>query len=296
MHKVVFSIFENDRYMDLGIYQAGEEECVPGHMFGPSTRNHYLFHYVHSGKGKLISPDSTGTNVTREISAGQGFLIYPGQITTYMADYEDPWVYSWIEFDGLKVLPTLELSELSVDHPVWKSHNQEAHDAMKDYLFRIVHHSREESLEIIGLLYLFLSSLVKASRKSKPAAVTTLADFYVKEAISYFEQHYSEDISIEDTAAALGISRNYLSKIFQRIIGTSPREFLMRYRMNQAARLLCVTNAKIADISRRVGYENQLHFSRAFKTFFDVSPREYRNLHKLSPADSVQGTENQSLT
>ena len=32
MHKVVFSIFENDRYMDLGIYQAGEEECVPGHM------------------------------------------------------------------------------------------------------------------------------------------------------------------------------------------------------------------------------------------------------------------------
>lgn len=292
MDKVVFSIFKSDCFMDLGIYQAGKESCVPGHIFGPSVRNHYLFHYVHSGKGKLISPDSSGKNVTREITAGQGFLIYPGIITTYMADYEDPWVYSWIEFDGLRVPPALELSDLSLDHPIWKSHDEAAHKAMKDYLFQIVHHSEEENLEIIGLLYLFLSSLIKASRRSKPAAVTTLADFYVKEAISFFERHYSEDISIEDTAAALGISRNYLYKIFQRIVGTSPREFLLQYRMNQAAKLLCVSSEKIADISRRVGYENQLHFSRAFKSFFDISPREYRNLHKLS----MTGTESQNLS
>lgn len=282
MSDTVFSVFENDRFIDLGIYQAGEESCSPGHLFGPAVRNHYLFHYVHSGRGKLISPDSSGTNITREISAGQGFLIFPGEVTTYIADFEDPWKYSWIEFDGLKVSAALELSELDQDHPVWKSHDKEATDKMKDNLFRIVHHDREDTLEIVGMLYLFFSSLIKSSRRGQPAPASTLADFYVQEAISYFEQHYAEDISIENTAAALGITRNYLSKIFLRIVGTSPRDFLMQYRMNQAARLLCVTDLKIVEVSRRVGYQNQLHFSRAFRTFFGIPPREYRAKYKAT--------------
>lgn len=280
MNDVTFSVFKNERFMDLGIYQAGEESCVPGHVFGPAARNHYLFHYVHSGKGILMAPDEQGRNVTWQVKAGQGFMLFPGQVTTYVADAEDPWTYSWIEFDGLKIQPALEAMELRSSAPVWKSRDDQARETMIREMQTIVHHTDESILEITGHLYLFFASFCKAGTHAPVRPSSSLADFYVREAISFFELHYSENITIEETAAALGISRNYLAKIFRKIAGSSPQEFLMRYRMNQAAMLLSVSEEKIADIARRVGYENQLHFSRAFKSFFGVSPRAYRNSHK----------------
>lgn len=280
MENEIFSLFENDRFMDLGIYQAGEEQCVPGHVFGPAARNHYLFHYVHSGKGMLMHKNENGINVQKQIHAGQGFMLFPGEITTYVADEKDPWKYSWIEFDGMKVQPILEKMNLRAQDPIWNSYDDEAKASMIEELDYIIRHANDEILKITGHLYLFMDSFSKAGTCQIFSPATALADFYVQEAISYFEMHYSENISIEDTAAALGITRNYFAKIFKRIVGSSPKEFLMRYRMNQAAMLLCVSDEKISEIALRVGYENQLHFSRAFKNFFDVSPREYRNQHK----------------
>ena len=103
MSTVSFSIFPNDNFIDLCLYQYGKEQCDPGHSFGPATRNHYLFHYVLSGTGTLMADNSKGITQTYSVKSGQGFLIFPGQITTYFADQEHPWEYIWLEFDGLKV-------------------------------------------------------------------------------------------------------------------------------------------------------------------------------------------------
>ena len=54
----------------------------------------------------------------------------------------------------------------------------------------------------------------------------------------------------------------------------------MNYRMVKAAELLKLPSLSIADIGSAIGYENQLHFSRAFKNIYGVSPREWRNQHK----------------
>ena len=64
------------------------------------------------------------------------------------------------------------------------------------------------------------------------------------------------------------------------LTGQSPQEFLSNYRMVKAAELLKLTSLSIADIGSAIGYENQLHFSRAFKNIYGVSPREWRNQHK----------------
>ena len=60
MSNVLFSIFPNERFVDLGLYQYGWEQCEPLHSYGPYARNHYLFHYCISGTGTLISTDSKG--------------------------------------------------------------------------------------------------------------------------------------------------------------------------------------------------------------------------------------------
>lgn len=103
MSNTFFNIFPNENFIDLCMYQFGYEQCDPGHSFGPATRNHYLFHYVLSGTGTLMANNSKGETRTYSVKSGQGFMIFPGQINTYIADEQLPWKYMWIEFDGLRV-------------------------------------------------------------------------------------------------------------------------------------------------------------------------------------------------
>ena len=115
MKDILFSIFPNENFVDLNLYQFGWERCAPSHSFGPATRTHYLFHYVISGTGMLNADDSSGTTRTYQVKSGQGFMIFPQQITTYIADHDLPWEYVWIEFDGLRVREAISIAGLTLD-------------------------------------------------------------------------------------------------------------------------------------------------------------------------------------
>ena len=103
MEDYSFSVFPNENFLDLRLYQYGWEQCSPLHSFGPFVRNHYLFHYVISGKGSMDWTDQDGVRREYRLKADQGFLISPGQVSTYSADEKDPWKYVWLEFDGLQI-------------------------------------------------------------------------------------------------------------------------------------------------------------------------------------------------
>ena len=280
MSNTFFHIFPNENFIDLGMYQYGYEQCEPGHSFGPATRNHYLFHYIISGTGTLMADNAKGETQTYSIKSGQGFLIFPGQITTYIADQNLPWEYVWIEFDGLRVKEALDLTELSVNTPVYHSHSKDLREQLMNEMLYIVHHAKESPFHLIGHLYLFLDYLTQSAKSKKLVQSSKMSDYYIKEAINYIEQNFQNNITIEDIAAVCGINRSYFGKIFRNSIGRSPQEFLMNYRMVKATELLKLTSLSIAEIGSAVGYENQLHFSRAFKTIYGVSPREWRNQHR----------------
>ena len=280
MSNIFFNIFPNENFIDLGMYQYGYEQCEPGHSFGPATRNHYLFHYIISGTGTLMADNIKGETQTYSIKSRQGFLIFPGQITTYIADQNLPWEYVWIEFDGLRVKEALDLTDLSVNTPVYHSHSKDLREQLMNEMLYIVHHAKESPFHLIGHLYLFLDYLTQSAKSKKLVQSSKMSDYYIKEAINYIEQNFQNNITIEDIAAICGINRSYFGKIFRNSIGRSPQEFLMNYRMVKATELLKLTSLSIAEIGSAVGYENQLHFSRAFKTIYGVSPREWRNQHR----------------
>lgn len=280
MSNLLFNIFPNESFIDLSMYQYGYEQCDPGHSFGPIARNHYLFHYIISGTGTLMANDSKGNTITYQVKSGQGFLIYPGQITTYFADSKLPWEYVWIEFDGLRVKEALDITEFSLDSPIYHSNSKELREKLFEEMLYIAHSQEQSPFHLIGHLYLVMDYLINSSKSTKLVHSSKMSDYYIKEAINYIEQNFQNDISIEGIADVCGINRSYLGKIFRKSIGRSPQEFLMNYRMVKATELLKLTTLSIAEIGCAVGYENQLHFSRAFKTIFGISPREWRNQHK----------------
>lgn len=281
-NELYFSIFPNERFIDLGLYQFGMEQCSPSHSYGPAARNHFLFHYIISGTGTLYADDSTGTTKTYHLKSGEGFLIFPNQITTYIADKELPCEYVWIEFDGLRAKEAMDTAGFSLDRLIFHTKKRDMSQKMEEELVYIATHSDETIFNIIGHLYLFLDYFMRSTVSTIVKGSTKLQDYYIKEAITYIEQNFQNDISVVDIANRLGINRSYFGKIFKQTLKQTPQEFLINYRMIKATELLRLTKMSIGDISKAVGYENQLHFSRAFKKIYNISPREWRNINAVN--------------
>ena len=65
-----------------------------------------------------MANNSAGETVNFQIKSGQGFMLFPGQINTYIADTSFPWEYTWVEFDGLRAKEIVETAGLSLNQPV----------------------------------------------------------------------------------------------------------------------------------------------------------------------------------
>lgn len=276
MQNLIFSIFPNQNFVDLGLFQFGWERCAPAHSFGPAARNHYLFHYILSGTGTLMADDSKGVTQTYSIKSMQGFMIFPNQITTYVADKQLPWEYVWLEFDGLRVKSLLDTIGLSLDKPVYHARNKNLREDMANEMLYISRHKDESPFHLIGHLYLFLDYLLRSAADEQLEHGSKLREFYIHEALTYIEHNFQNEITIEDIAGVCGLNRTYFGKIFKEALGKTPQEFLLNYRMLKAAELLKLTSLSIGDIGLAVGYANQMHFSRAFKNNYGISPREWR--------------------
>lgn len=282
MHDLIFSVFPNEKLIDLNLYQFGWEHCESGHSFGPAARNHYLFHYIISGKGTLMADDCKGVTQTYSVKSMQGFMIFPGQITTYFADDELPWEYVWLEFDGLRVKSILESAGFTPDSPVYHARYKDLREEMMREMLYMTQNRDSSPFHLMGHLYLFIDYLVRSSASTSIQQGSKLRDFYIHEALHFIEHNFQNDISVEDIAAVCGLNRSYFGKIFKEAVGKSPQDFLLNYRMAKAAELLKLTQLSIGDISSAVGYENQLHFSRAFKNIYGESPRAWRNNNRIS--------------
>lgn len=109
----------------------------------------------------------------------------------------------------------------------------------------------------------------------------------VRLAISYMEQNYAQNIVINELAERFGMSPNYFSSMFKKEMDQSAVNYLTTLRVEKAAEYLADTEESVADISRRVGYEDSQYFFRVFKKVTGMTPLMYRKEHKneVSKAD-----------
>ncbi len=101
----------------------------------------------------------------------------------------------------------------------------------------------------------------------------------VKRAIAYLHQNFARQLTRWEIAEAIGVSEDYLTRVFNRELDISPWDYLTRYRVLQAQVLLRNTSRPISKVAHQVGFKDQSYFSRVFNKHTGASPQAYRASH-----------------
>lgn len=95
----------------------------------------------------------------------------------------------------------------------------------------------------------------------------------------YIYDHLYDDIKLDHLAQMCHLSPNYLSSLFKKEVGTPLSEYIQRQRVDEAKKLLLLTNYSILDISMWLNFNDQSYFIKIFKKYTGLTPRQFRNDH-----------------
>ncbi|MPM19694.1 HTH-type transcriptional activator RhaR [bioreactor metagenome] len=99
----------------------------------------------------------------------------------------------------------------------------------------------------------------------------------LKDARKYINDNYNKNISIEDISNSIYISSSYLSHLFKDNLNCTVNNYLTRVRIEKSIELMPVRELTIQEISKKVGFNNQGHFTKVFKKYIGITPIRYRN-------------------
>ena len=254
-----------------GTYRLRTLERLP--TWRPRGRLDYQLLYVASGKTVFYF-----NGEPKEVAAGHMVLFQPKQEQHYEYFAVDrPEVY-WVHFTGSDVRNILKHYDIPLDRHVIYSGSSTTYA----YLFKEMIHELqtcrtgfEELLEMY-LRQIFL--LVQRSWEERKPTVSSYLQEEIDYARKYFNEHYNEDISIEEYAQSRGMSVSWFLRNFKQMTMKSPMQYILTIRINNAVSLLETTDYNVTEISTIIGYDNPLYFSRIFKKQKGVSPSDYRKM------------------
>ncbi|AKJ64383.1 AraC family transcriptional regulator [Kiritimatiella glycovorans] len=104
----------------------------------------------------------------------------------------------------------------------------------------------------------------------------------INRAVQAIHERYREPIKTRELAGIAGLSTSQFDRRFRKLFGTTPREYLLRVRVNAACRMLEDADRTITDIAMSCGFYDHSHLSRTFRRIMGTAPSKYRDLHAPS--------------
>ncbi len=253
----------------LAIIQTGITICDPNHLTPPRVYPNYAIHFVLSGKGTY-----SANGKSYKMSAGQGFLIVPNVVGSYMADEKEPWKYLYIVLSGIDAEPLTLRAGLDEDEPVF---DFEQSEEFVDLLYSVHMGCKNQSAkgyESLGYFFLVMSKLIE--RRMPKKTTYSSIKHYIKKAKEYIEQHYSYNIGVQELADHIGLERSYLYRIFRQHYNMSPSEYINDFRLKKAVEMIDNRELTLPNIALSSGFYDYSYFSKQFIKKYKKTPGAYR--------------------
>lgn len=252
---------------DIVCMGTSEQKCEPGYKVGPGIRDVYIIHYIINGKGTVTINGSSF-----EVKKGQCFLVPAYIPVSYCADELDPWEYCWVDFSGDAALELLSLSSLCAKTPVTP-----VIDDVLPIMKALTQYNDQRFNKVIsplltGYIYILLSVIARnfPSKNVSKKPLITLATEYIT------ANYRCSDLSVEKIACKLGVSRATLCRAFSAELGTTPSKYLTNLRISRAKELFNTVDTSIKVVAYSVGFQDQMYFSKVFKSIVGASPSDYQ--------------------
>ena len=114
-------------------------------------------------------------------------------------------------------------------------------------------------------------------------------DERIKTAITFIQDNYFDNISLEDIADSIHISKSECCRLFKRAINLSPFEYLMRYRILKACDIMIKSrqDESISELALNVGFNSASYFNKLFKKYVGCTPSEFKKQSKAERRDKL---------
>lgn len=235
----------------------------------PEGRRDYQLLYVSRGKA-FFHFDGRD----EAVHAGCMVLYRPGEPQHYYYHAEDAPEVCWIHFSGTQASDILDKIGFSAAHildcGILHSYSDFFRQIVQELQLKRPCFSECLCLSLRRLFVEIHRNLLELSADSR------MNQKEMENTIRYFNEAFSQEISIDEYAKNQHMSVCWFIRCFKRYMGMTPLQYITSIRINKAKDLLKNTAFTIQEVGRLVGYENPLYFSRIFKKQTGHSPSEYR--------------------
>ncbi len=253
------------------VYQMVEEMDIAWHS---RVHNHnqreYEIHYFLQGEGKF----KTG-NTLFNITKGSLFLTAPFEEHSITStNLDKPLTY-------YAVLIKTSERDFDIDQLLQDElNNSKYYNIGSNYRF-FFEEIREKGLSVnINLqksaIHQFLSFLYQLSEEPKEISGIDRENIHIEKALMVMQNSIFTEINLDDLAGKLKLNNSYFIRLFKKKMKITPMKYYTRLKVEAAASMLISSNMHIYEIGERLNFYSEFHFSRVFKNFTGLSPKQYR--------------------
>ena len=203
-------------------------------------------------------------------------LYRPKEPQKYDYYREDQTEVYWVHFTGGDVKNILRSYGLTDDKKVFYCGSGLDYQNLFRTMINELQMCKEKYSEMLEMylrqIFIMLQRYFANATRTEPIRVIEEID----KATKYFNEHYNEDINIEEYTQKNYLSISWFIRAFKQCTGSTPMQYILSKRISNAETLLLDHSYNITEISQIVGYDNPLYFSRIFKKIKGLSPSEYR--------------------
>lgn len=282
------SVSPRDLLWGLSVMSTGYQDIAPGdaypsrehpkeYVFNPSRgRVVYEFQlvYIISGKGTFKSAHCPEKN----ISAGNMFVLFPGEWHSYCPDPSTGWKEYWIAFTGFNMEERVRNGFLSIDDPVYDIGYNESVINMYRQALVVATQQRPFFQQVLcGAVNYILGQMIMSSADRQLRSGDGEAYDIIGRARAIMTDRLETDIDMPSVARELNISYSAFRHHFKKYTGLSPQQYFIDLRLHRAKELLRSSSLSIKEIAYRLNFESPEYFATFFRKRTGMRPSQFRD-------------------
>ena len=248
-----------------------------GHFYAESDyevkreqHDSYLFIYTQKGCGTVQSDNSSV-----ELPIGSAVVIDCHKKHRY-APSGGVWEFLWMHINGNAVKAFFDILYPNEIFAVNISEPEKLSEKSEELMYKIRENDMLSAIHLSAGLHDLFNTLIDDSLKNAREKSRGRYSEYAERAVELIRQRYSEVITIDDIMADIPMSKHHFIRVFKRIMGTTPYNYLTNHRINSAKIFLRTTDMSVSEIADKCGFLDTSNFIAQFKKHTEQKPLEYR--------------------